>query len=116
VPPSRADRTALAAFPELACLLELRDAGWVFATTVDNDNQVACVQGVRTWPRGWADAIGIRYTTDTQGLRVDHSGHIVWKLEGGLSEVVNGLLALPAPNSQGAPTLAIGTAPPLWTP
>ena len=41
---------------------------------------------------------------------------IVWELAGSLSDVVAGLLALPAPDQPTAPRLVRGAAPRLWTP
>jgi hypothetical protein len=108
-------RAAIAAFPELACLLDLVKSGWRF-TSVLNNGEVTSVHGLRVWPQGWADAIGVLYTTDSQGLRANHAGDVVWKREGGLVDVVTGLLELPAPDERLAPRLAIGVAPPLWTP
>lgn len=64
----------------------------------------------------WTDAIGVRYTTDAQGLRADPTGHVVWKREGSLAEIVCALPELPAPGARNAPHLAIGSAPQLWTP
>jgi hypothetical protein len=87
---------ATAAFPELARLADLRKAGWTFFPAIA-DGELVAVQGVRTWPGGWADAIGIRYTTDAQGLRADHTGHIVWRREGTMVEVIDALLTLPVP-------------------
>jgi hypothetical protein len=106
---------AVAAFPELRALADLKSAGWQFATATC-DGEVIAIQGVYAWPDGWADAIGVRYVTDAQGVRVDHTGALVWKRDGSLTEVAYGLLELPAPGTRTAPRLAIGLAPPLWTP
>jgi len=67
------------------------------------------VHGVRTWPGGSADAIRVRYTTDAKGLRVDYVGGVVWGCEGTLDDVLDGLIALPAPDEPGAPRLVKGT-------
>ncbi|MFL6141751.1 MAG: hypothetical protein ACJ72N_07765 [Labedaea sp.] len=40
----------------------------------------------------------------------------MWQREGGLVDVIDGLMELPAPNESGAPRLVRGTAPRLWTP
>ena len=90
---------ATAAFPELARLADLRAAGWTFLPSID-DGELIAVQGVRTWPGGWADAIGIRYLTDAQGLRADPAGHIAWRYEGGMVEVIDALLTLPLPGQK----------------
>jgi hypothetical protein len=112
---SDAVRAAVAEFPDLIHLVNLVAADWIFAT-VAQDGEVTHVQGVRAWPDYWTDAIGVRYTTDAQGLRADPTGHVVWKREGSLAEVVSALLELPAPSTGNAPRLAIGSAPRLWTP
>jgi hypothetical protein len=105
---------ALSEFPELQRLIDMRDAGWMFLPTIE-DGQVVEVHGVRTWPEGWADAIRVRYTTDAAGLRNDYTGGISWRLEGTLAEVIDGLIALPAPSDRLAPRLVIGRGPMRWT-
>jgi hypothetical protein len=109
------EAAAVAEFPELQRLIDLRDAGWLLLpTTVDG--QVVEVHGVRTWPEGWADAIRVRYITDAVGLRTDHIGGISWKRDGTLTDVIDGLLDLPQPDNRLAPRLIIGHSPTLWTP
>jgi hypothetical protein len=107
---------ALAEFPELSRLDALRSAGWSFIPMFDRDERLVEVRGVRTWPDGSADAVLIRYITDAAGLRVDPAGGIVWQRDGDLAEIVDGLLALPAPGADGAPRLVKGAGPALWTP
>jgi hypothetical protein len=82
----------------------------------DQERETDGGPGVRAWPNCWADAFGVRYTTDAQGVRVNPDGNVVWKCDGGLVEVVAGLLELPEPDERTAPRLAIGRTPPLWTP
>ncbi|MEO6090760.1 MAG: hypothetical protein ABIQ18_47425 [Umezawaea sp.] len=103
-----AEKQAVAAFPELCRLIDLRDEGWAFLAT-ERDGKVVEVHGVRTWPGGWADAIRVRYTTDAKGLRTDYAGGIVRGREGTLDDVLDGLIALPAPDERGAPRLVKGT-------
>jgi hypothetical protein len=105
---------AVTAFPELQRLIDLRDAGWMFLPTVV-DGELVEVHALRTWPEGWADALRVRYTTDAAGLRNDHAGGITWQLEGTLAEVVDGLMALPAPSDRLAPRLVIARGPMRWT-
>ncbi|MFL6119838.1 hypothetical protein [Actinophytocola sp.] len=106
---------ALAEFPELRRLVDLRNAGWQFLP-VSADGELVEVRGVRAWPDDWADAIVVRFTTDAAGLRCDPSGGVVWERAGDLAEVVDGLLALPAPSDPNAPRLVLRTTPGLWTP
>ncbi len=54
--------------------------------------------------------------TNAAGLRMDYTGGLLWQLDGTLMEVVDGLLALPAPSHPLAPRLVRGRAPKLWTP
>ncbi|GAB3489116.1 hypothetical protein [Amycolatopsis cihanbeyliensis] len=112
-----ATEQALAAYPELRRLMELRDAGWMFLPHTDPDGELVEVRGVRAWPgTGSADALLVRYVTDAAALRSSADG-VVWQREGGLVEVVDGLLTLPAPGTPGAPRLVRGSAPgKLWLP
>ncbi|MFE0024946.1 hypothetical protein [Amycolatopsis sp. NPDC059021] len=112
-----AEAVALAEFPELGRLVILRDAGWAFLPDLDDEGRVAEVRGVRAWPGSDnADAVLVRFTTDAAGLRCDGVGGVVWRREGTLTEVVDGLLALPSPGTRGAPRLVKATVPRLWTP
>ncbi|TDV42188.1 hypothetical protein [Actinophytocola oryzae] len=106
---------ALAEFPELRRLVDLRNAGWRFLP-VSSEGELVEVRGVRAWPDGWVDAVTVRFTTDAAGLRCDRAGGVVWELHGGLTEVVDGLLSLPSPSDEGAPRLVVRTAAGLWTP
>jgi len=110
------ERQAVAEFPELQRLIDLRDAGWFWLPPRVDDGHVVEVHGVRTWLGGWADAIRVRFTTDAAGLRVDHEGGVVWRLDGGLTEVVDQLVALSPPGSQNAPRLVKSATGGLWTP
>lgn len=110
------DRAAVAAFPELQRLIDLREGSWTWLPSI-RDGDLVEVHGVRTWPGGWADAVRVRYVTDAKGLRTDYTGGVVWSLEGTVAEVLDGLITLPAPNDRGAPRLVKGSAPRnLWRP
>lgn len=111
-------RAAVVEFPELRVLMELhRDSRWRFTAAVNGQREVVSVHGVRIWPLGWTDAVGILDRTDAQAVRADPAGHAVWKREGGVVEVVEALRDLPSPDARTAPRLVIGTAAPmLWTP
>ena len=61
------DRAAVAAFPELQRLIDLRDAPWTWLPGI-RDGDLVEVHGVLAWQGGWADAIRIRYTTDATAL------------------------------------------------
>lgn len=102
--------------PELALLIDLVDASWLFIHRRD-DEGVDQIDAFRAWPTGHLDAISVRSPTDANGLRTltDENG-IVWQRMGTLREVVHGLLELPAPGDPNAPYLVKGHAPRLWTP
>jgi hypothetical protein len=103
----------LAEFPELRRLVDLLRAGWQFLP-VSSGGELVEVRGVRVWPDEWVDAITVRFTTDAAGLRRDRSGGVVWERAGDLSDVVDGLLALPVPSDLAAPRLVLRTSPLLW--
>jgi hypothetical protein len=102
-------------FPELRRLVDLLRAGWQLLP-VSAGGELVEVRGVRVWPDETVDAITMRYTTDATGLRRDRSGHVVWKHAGDLTDVVNELLALPAPTNPTASRHTLHTSTRLWTP
>jgi len=104
-----------AEFPELKRLIELIRAGWQFLP-VSADGELVEVRGLRVWPDEWVDAMVVRFTTDAAGLRCDRSRGVVWEHRGDLSDVVDGLLSLPAPSDPAAPRLVLRTTTRLWTP
>ena len=114
-----ADRAAVAAFPELARLIDLREAErqpWLWRADV-TDGEVVQINGFRVWPTYEVDAIRVRSSTDANGLRTlsDELG-IVWERSGTLVDVVDGLFTLPAPGTPGAPRRVKGSSSGLWTP
>jgi hypothetical protein len=97
-------------------LRELReDGGWVFQPVLVA-SELELLVGARVWPQGWSDAIAIRDVSDARAYRCDPDGGEVWQREGGLVEVIDGLLELPAPDQPGAPRLVKAKAARLWTP
>jgi hypothetical protein len=93
------DAAALAAYPELQRLIDLREAGWRFMPLTEGGELVE-LRGLRTWSgTGCADALRVRYSTDARGLRVDHTGAVIWQRDGTLGDVVDGLISLPAPGN-----------------
>lgn len=102
--------------PGLRRLRELRESGgWVFQPVLV-DGGLELLVGARTWPYGWSDAIAIRDLRDAKAFRCDPAGGEVWQREGGLVEVIDGLVELPAPGQPGAPRLVRAKAVTLWTP
>jgi hypothetical protein len=113
---TQVDQAVLRAYPELCRLLELRmDGGWFFQPVLVA-GELELLTGARSWPHGWSDAIAIRDVSDAKAFRCDPAGGEVWQREGGLVEVIDGLVELPAPDQPGAPRLVKARAKKLWTP
>jgi hypothetical protein len=113
---TEADQAALAAYPELRGLIELRDGGGWFFRPVWIEGQLELLAGARVWPGGWSDAIAIRDLGDARAFRCDPAGGEVWKHEGSLAGAIAALAELPAPNEPGAPRLVKARPPRLWIP
>ena len=67
-------------------------------------------------PEGWSDAVAIANRDDARAYRCDPAGGEVWGREGGLAEVIDALIELPAPHEPGAPRLVKAIAQRLWAP
>jgi hypothetical protein len=106
--PGAADLAAVALYPELQHLLDLRDGGWQFMPIEPERDQL---DGFRRWPDGWRDAIRLKSESDALGLRLDRDGMITWELSGTLADVVHELVLLPHPGDRLAPRLARGRGP-----
>ena len=102
------DTAAVLAFPEIEYLLIIRDGGWRF---LPPESGVEQLDGFRAWPRGWRDGIRIRSATDVLGIRTNADHEIVWESTGSITDVISGLLALPAPDEPNAPRLVLGHGP-----
>jgi hypothetical protein len=107
---SAVERAAIAEFPALRRLIDLRDAGWTFFARAE-DGDVVEIRGLRTWPEGYADVIMVRDVDDAAALRGDHHGSTVWQREGSVAELVDCLITLPPPSAPTAPRLAKATMP-----
>lgn len=105
-------------YPQLERLIDLIEARWLFMNQCDDIGQAVQIDGFRCWPDMVTDTICIRSDTDAKGCRtLGDEYDIVAEFTGTLDDVVNALLALPAPNAPNAPRLVKGTAPRrLWTP
>jgi hypothetical protein len=114
---NRTEMAAVALYPELARLIDLRQSGgWVFQPAV-LDGAVELLAGHRVWlPGGWSDALVIRSQTDAKAFRCNADGGTVWSAEGTLLDVLNELIELPRPDAPGAPRLVIGRRHTLWVP
>lgn len=112
------DDAAIRAFPALAALIAIRDAGWTFVHRDTVEGVPTQVDGYRVWPGGWIDAVRVRDEDDAMALRTDgdEPPGIVWERTGPLTHVVQELLSVPAPGDRLAPRLVKATGPILWTP
>jgi hypothetical protein len=111
----------IAKYPEYQDLQRLADlrerGGWRFHIQHNVEGEQATfIIGVCTWPDGSADVFVVRNFTAAHGRRTNPAGGVVWRHdEAALGDVVDALLALPAPDDPGAPTRVIGVRPGLWT-
>lgn len=111
-----ADRNAIADFPQLCRLIDLRGETEWFFQDIHRDGERVLVIGARLWPDGSSEAIAIGDVDDAKAYRCDAAGGLVWTREGGMAEVIDALLDLPAPSEPDAPRLVLGSAPKRWTP
>jgi hypothetical protein len=114
---NRTEMAAVAVYPELARLIELRQSGgWAFQPAVV-DGTLELLAGWRVWLMGgWSDALTIRSQNDAKAFRCNADGGTVWNAEGTLPDILDGLINLPKPDAPGAPRLVIGRRPTLWVP
>jgi hypothetical protein len=112
-----AEQKAMAAYPELQRLIDIRNAGWIFQ--VASTEGTVSVKGLYIWnPAGisWADMIQIRDLTDAAAVRLNPNRQLVWQYEGDMVGAIDGLLQLPQPDDPFAPRLVIGKVGKLWVP
>lgn len=100
---------AIQAYPQLARLFALRSTppAWTFTQAVGPDGEHLAVVGVRVWPDGHSDSMGILGEQDAQAIRVNPLGEKVWKSTDTLATVLDDIAALPDPGTKGAPHLVI---------
>ncbi|GAA3025327.1 hypothetical protein [Actinokineospora globicatena] len=110
---ANAAAAALTAHPELQRLFDMEGAGWHFVA-LRSEGSVVQIKAVLVWPDRWTDAILIHNHDDAGGLRLDPDGGIVAEHSGGMVEVIDFLLDLPAPGAPGAPSLVKARGPELW--
>lgn len=103
-------------YPAIRRVLLLRDDGdWRFRWSRVS-GELGLLAGVRLWADGWHDAMAILDVHDAKAFRCDHAGGEVWCAEGTLTDVLDGLVDLPAPDHPSAPRLVRACADRLWTP
>lgn len=108
---------AVRRYPRLRDLQTLVDLHWKFINHRDPDGKPLHLDGFLCWPDGsTTDALSVHSETNAFGVRTVGDGDIVWKRTGTLTDVIEGLLELPAPGEPNAPRLVIANGSPLWTP
>jgi hypothetical protein len=110
------DAMAVAEFPQLRGLIDLREQGWNLVPVTNANGEILVIQGTRLYLDGWVDVIGVKYITDAQAKRCNPDGGPVWERTGTLDEVIDALRELPHPLAPNAPRLVLGTTPPLLMP
>jgi hypothetical protein len=111
------DRKAVALYPELQRLIDIRELGWVFR--VEPSEDLLAVKGLYLHRVGmvhWADMLEIRNLTDAAAVRLNPGRALVWKVTGTLVDIVDGLMQLPHPSSPFAPRLVLNKLNTLWVP
>jgi hypothetical protein len=114
---TRADEAAVAAYPQLQRLIDMRAAGWRFSLV--SYESVTQVKGLYVWHTtslSWGDMFQIRNINDAAAVRLNPMKEMVWKYEGDMAGAIDALLELPHPDEPNAPRLVIGTVRGLWTP
>ena len=114
---TRAEEAALAAYPQLQWIIDMRHGGWRFSTVTHEG--IPNVKGMYVWhttTRSWGDCIQIRNINDAAAGRLNPMKEMVWKYAGDMVGAIEGLLELPHPEDPNAPRLVTGTVRGLWTP
>lgn len=108
--------------PELQALDELKRAGWRLTAVRTPEGEITRVDGIHALEEPadhdavWVDTVMVNSATDVKGLRQNPDDDTVWRREGDIVHVVEGLLALPKPWHRLAPRLVLPRAEKLWTP
>ncbi|PXY21110.1 hypothetical protein [Prauserella muralis] len=91
------DAAHVAAWPEVQHLIDLRDGGWSFAHKYGDNGEIRQINGKYVHPSGHVDGLRVRERNDAAAVRWDGDGRVLWEHEGGVVDVVEGLLGLPNP-------------------
>jgi hypothetical protein len=115
---TESDRRAVALYPELRKIVDIRGIGWVFQLATDDDGEITAVKGMflhRVGMAYWADMLQIRDSADAAAVRLNPDRLPVWQVTGTMVDAIDGLAQLPPPASPSAPRLVIGGVG-LWVP
>lgn len=108
-------KDAIAAYPELAQLFAITQQapGWVISHKI-KDGAVEALSGLRWWPDGTVDQLGIKSQSNAAGRRTNPAGAMVWLNTGTVADVTALMLdeLLPpdhprAPRTQLAQVIAV---------
>lgn len=112
------DRAAVAAFPELKRLIDLRvSTEWTWSVYRDPNGEVWLVAGARVHVDGSRDEIGVRSESAVRVVRFNPLNEAVVMREGSLGEMVDLLRGLPSPLHPKTPSGVVsGALPRLWVP
>lgn len=114
---------ALALYPQLQRVVDLRNDGWLFRLVGNGGVAVTSVMGMYRWVTDdgiWADFIAISGENECVAMRLTPNREPVWAMDSTLNDVVDALLDQPHPDSASAPRRVLGERVPdlagLWTP
>jgi hypothetical protein len=116
---TESDRRAVALYPELRKIVDIRGIGWTFQLVTGDDGGITAVKGMFLHRVGlvyWADLLQIRDSTDAAAVRLNPDRLPVWQVTGTMVDAIDGLVQLPHPASPFAPRLILGTTAALWVP
>lgn len=108
---------AVRAFPQLARLVEIKQAGWAFRPFADENGTLIGLVGWHS-QGDTTDALWVFSHDHCRAARLilGHGGGITWEYGGELGTCVDELIALPQPGERTVPRLVRSCAPELWTP
>jgi hypothetical protein len=105
---------AIRAYPELAQLAAIREAGWTFRHLTDDHGQLCGLVGTRHWP-GHTDALWIYGSSETRAVRLladapGARGGLVWEHCGPLAGYGSRSARAASARQPGAPALILAPA------
>ncbi|EHR53474.1 hypothetical protein FHU38_000104 [Saccharomonospora amisosensis] len=82
-------------YPELQCLIDMVDSGWEFVHRISETFCLVRLDAACYWPT-CVDGLKVFDRYNAVAVRWAWDGHELWRSEGSLADVVEGLLSLPA--------------------
>lgn len=90
-----AHRESVRLYPELQCLIDMVDSGWEFVHRISETFCLVRLDAACYWPT-CVDGLKVFDRYNAVAVRWAWDGHELWRSEGSLADVVEGLLSLPA--------------------